>query len=616
MAALNTYPRWKYLLLLIVFLLGLLYALPNIYGEDPAVQIQQGGDQALLSEEALREEVQRVLVGAHEPIAIKALEKQAQGLLVRLYSVETQLRAKTVIEKALPDSYSVALNLAPATPLWLQKIHAEPLKLGLDLRGGVHFLMDVDVEHTVEKRLEGLLGDIRTDLKAERCHYRRLQVLPEGHILVAFETLAGQDQAYSVLKRHFPEVEFIKQEGGADFSLLAHWSPEGMQRLRNDTLEQTIVTLRNRINELGVAESVVQRQGLTRIVVELPGIQDTAHAKDILGKTATLEFVMQDEAHDLQEALAGQVPPGSRIVYHMNGRPVLVKKQTILTGDSISSAMASIDSRDGRPAVNVRVSGGGLAAFKKATRDNVGKQMAVVYREAHRVDQHLKTTEKIISLATIQSALGAQFQITGLQTVEAQNLALLLRAGALPAAVSIVEERTVGPSLGQENIQMGLRSMVVGLGAVLLFMATYYSVMGVIADIGLLINLLLLIAVQSLIGATLTLPGIAGIVLTLGMAVDANVLIFERIREELRQGMGVQSSIFSGFEKAWATIVDANLTTLIAAVILFSIGTGPIRGFAVTLSLGILTSMVTSVTFTRALVNLLYGSRSTGRLRL
>ncbi len=616
MAALNTYPRWKYILLLVTLLLGLLYSLPNIYGEDPAIQIMQEGEDIFPPN--WLEKVNATLQADH--IEPKKLEYTDGNLLVRFKNMDDQLKAQDALIATLPSDAVVAINLAPATPRWLQAIHAHPLKLGLDLRGGVHFLMEVEVESTIKRRMEGFLSDIRTELRQEKQPYQKLDMLPSGDIQLLFDSRRNRDEALSTLKYRFPEFDFLKIEED-DYGILVCLSPATLQQLKNDIVEQTITILRNRINELGVAESVVQRQGLNRIVVELPGVQDTARAKEILGKTATLEFVMKDEEHDPQ-TLGGRVPVGSRLVAHADGRTILVKKRVILTGNSITSAMAGVDNRDGMPTVNVRVGGGGLSLFKKITRENIGKQMAVIYVET-KMENHIqngqvvktpKIMEKIISLATIQSALGSQFQITGLSRKESQDLALLLRSGALPAAVSIVEERTVGPTMGQDNIRLGMISMAVGVGAVLLFMAAYYSTMGIIADLSLIMNTLLLVALQSVIGATLTLPGIAGIVLTMGMAVDANVLIFERIREELRQGASIQASIHSGFEKAFATILDSNLTTLIAAVILFSIGTGPIRGFAVTLTLGLLTSLLTMVTGARAMVNLMYGQKSLKKL--
>lgn len=600
MQLMNTYPRWKYLLLLGILLAGLLYSLPNIYGEDPSIQI--GRENGALLDVGLAAELKTLLAANHlEP---KAIEVQGKELLVRFRHPDEQLKANDLMKASLPEDTVVALNLAPATPKWLQAIGANPLKLGLDLRGGVHFLLEVDIDATVHRRLEGFLADIRTQLREERLHYQHIHLNAQQEIALTFDQQATSDVAFIFLKQHFPELDIEKMTDGP-IVLRLSISAVTLQALRNDTMEQTISTLRNRVNELGVAESIVQRQGINRIVVELPGVQDTARAKEILGKTATLEFVMQDDEHDVREALTGHVPPGARLLKTTHGAPVLVKKRAILTGDSISGAVAGYDGRDARPTVNVRVSGAGLGLFKKVTRDNVGKQMAVIYIETKNHERF----EKIISLATIQSALGSQFQITGLTPGESQDLALLLRAGALPAAISIVEERTVGPSLGQENIHLGVVSMEVGLGCVLIFMALYYSTMGLIADMALVINLVLLLALQSIVGATLTLPGIAGIVLTMGMAVDANVLIFERIREEMRLGRSIQLSIHSGFERAFSTIMDSNITTLIAAVVLFSVGTGPVRGFAVTLSLGILTSMLTTVTGTRAMVNLMYGNK-------
>jgi preprotein translocase subunit SecD len=614
------YPKWKYLLLVFILAVGVLYSLPNLYGDDPAVQVETPDHVA--KDETFFMYLQEQLKNAEIPFKRVALEKD--DVLVRFDTIDDQLKAKELLQQVLGDDYSVALNLAPATPKWLQAIGAEPLKLGLDLRGGVHFLMEVDIDTTLERRYESFLNDFKAELREAKLRYSNLKTEGNGLVL-RFATGELREAAYQLLKKNHPDVEFTRAEDRDNvFDLMARLSPQVLQTLRNDTMEQTVSILRNRVNELGVAEALVQRQGLNRIVVELPGIQDTAYAKDILGKTATLEFVMQDDTHDVRQALAGKVPPGSRLLSTRDDRQVLVKKQVLLSGDSITGARASFDGRDGRPSVDIRVTGSGLGLFTKATRDNIGKQMAVVYIETKTryadaedgasVNKTIEKEEKIISLATIQSALGSHFQITGLNYQEAQDLALLLRAGALPAAVSVAEERTVGPSLGQENIRLGMLSVELGMGLVLIFMLFYYSVFGLIANIALLMNLVLLLAALSLIGATLTLPGIAGIVLTVGMAVDANVLIFERIREELRNGMSPKASIHSGFERALATIIDSNLTTLIVGVILFSVGTGPIRGFAVTLSIGILTSMLTAITGTRAIVQLIFGSQQIKRL--
>lgn len=541
------FPRWKYYVLVFALLLGSIYALPNLYGEDPAVQIKvlnvQKKDTDVLAE------INTALEAAQ--IQPKAIIKEVSGgeedgalVLVRLKNAADQLKTQDVLKHALGESYSVALNLAPLTPAWLEALGAKPMKLGLDLRGGVHFLMEVD-----------------------------------------FESMSGAPLANEKID-------------------------DTLRVMRNETMEQTISTLRKRVNELGVAEAIVQRQGLNRVVVQLPGIQDTAYARDILGKTATLKFLLQDREHDIQTVLNGRLIPGSKLYIDKDGMPVLLQEKLILSGESVTGASTGQD-RDGRPAVNIRL-GGDISEFVKATRENIGRRMAVVYVE---VQDH-KVKESLISLATIQSVLGNQFQITGVSTQESKNLALLLRAGALPAAISIVEERIVGPSMGQDNIRMGMTSVVVGLGLVMLFMALYYSMFGILADIALVVNLILLLAIMSLIGATLTLPGIAGIVLTLGMAVDANVLIFERIREELRLGLSAQASIQRGFEYAFSTIIDSNLTTLIVGIILFTMGSGPIKGFAVTLCIGILTTLLTATMGSRALVHLFYGGRTLKRVRV
>ena len=541
------FPRWKYYVLVFALLLGSIYALPNLYGEDPAVQIKvlnvQKKDTDVLAE------INTALEAAQ--IQPKAIIKEVSGgeedgalVLVRLKNAADQLKTQDVLKHALGESYSVALNLAPLTPAWLEALGAKPMKLGLDLRGGVHFLMEVD-----------------------------------------FESMSGAPLANETID-------------------------DTLRVMRNETMEQTISTLRKRVNELGVAEAIVQRQGLNRVVVQLPGIQDTAYARDILGKTATLKFLLQDKEHDIQTVLNGRLIPGSKLYIDKDGMPVLLQEKLILSGESVTGASTGQD-RDGRPAVNIRL-GGDISEFVKATRENIGRRMAVVYVE---VQDH-KVKESLISLATIQSVLGNQFQITGVSTQESKNLALLLRAGALPAAISIVEERIVGPSMGQDNIRMGMTSVVVGLGLVMLFMALYYSMFGILADIALVVNLILLLAIMSLIGATLTLPGIAGIVLTLGMAVDANVLIFERIREELRLGLSAQASIQRGFEYAFSTIIDSNLTTLIVGIILFTMGSGPIKGFAVTLCIGILTTLLTATMGSRALVHLFYGGRTLKRVRV
>lgn len=603
----NTYPRWKYVLLLVTLVVGLIYALPNIYGEDPAVQIS--GVKGNVIDANTENQVQTTLKSNNFNFKSINIENE-NDLLVRFNDTETQLKAKDLIKKDLGENYSVALNLAPVTPRWLQLLGAHPMKLGLDLRGGVHFLLEVDVDSVIARRMESFYLEVPKILREAKVHYKKLDRTSGTQFQVVFDTEKERSEAEKAFEQGSNEFALKEQDSEGNPALSVEMSPQALKEIRNDTVEQTVITLRNRVNELGVAEALVQRHGTDKVVVELPGIQDTAYARDILGKTATLKFYLLDEEHSLQDVINGQPVSGSRIFYDREHRPLLVKNEVILTGDSITHATTGQD-RDGRPAVSVRL-GGDVSSFSRATKENVGKKIVTVYVE---VKDH-KTEETVINVATITTALGNNFQITGMRPQEARDLSLLLRAGALPAAVSIVEERIVGPSMGQENITMGIRSMIAGLVLVLLFMAFYYSVFGWIANLALLANLILLLALMSLIGATLTLPGIAGIVLILGMAVDANVLIFERIREELRHGMTPQSSIHRGFEYAFATILDSNLTTLIVGVILFGVGTGAIKGLAVTLSLGILTSLFTGTMGTRALVNLIYGGRKIDRVRI
>jgi len=603
----NTFPKWKYYLLLITLLVGFIYAVPNLYGEDPAVQIT-GLKGKVITEDIVDSVKQQLMAADLKPKSIMIENKGT--LLVRFTDPESQLKAKELIKKELKEDFSVALNLASVTPGWLEAIGAKPMKLGLDLRGGVHFLMEVDVQSIISRRIEGYYSEMPKVLRESKLRYQEIERVNQNEFKVSFHDMDDRNQAYSLLKKRESELSLSTGEEAGLFFIRATLSPNTLQELRNETLEQTLATLRNRVNELGVAEAIVQRQGLSRVVVELPGIQDTAYAKDILGKTATLKFVMEDDKHNVQDVLAGHPVVGSKIYFDRFQRPFLLKTHSILTGEAITGASTGQD-REGNPAVSVRL-GGDVALFSKTTRENVGKKMAVIYLET----KDHKTLETAISVATIQSALGNNFQITGLSFQESRDLALLLRAGALPAPVSIVEESIVGPSMGQENIRMGMVSVGVGLFLVLAFMAFYYSVFGVIADLALLANLVLLLAVLSLIGATLTLPAIAGIVLTLGMAVDANVLIFERIREELRLGVSPKASIHRGYEYAFATIIDSNLTTLIVGIVLFAIGSGPVKGFALTLCIGILTSLLTATTGSRALVELLYGGRSISRVRV
>lgn len=615
---LNRYPSWKYIVLSIVLIIGLIYSAPNLYGEDPAVQILPGTGRSLTKETLVQ--VENALKGSKIPY--RSIQQENNTFLIRFADPTQQIKARDAIREALGEYYIVALNLAPRTPAWLEILGAKPMKLGLDLRGGVHFLIEVDTDSAINHRMEAAMSDMRTDLRQENMRYRGVVRAEPNEISISFDNEEVLAAAQKYFQKQYNEFDCKASVDNERYSLNCLLKPNVIQEIRTYTIEQTITTLRNRVNELGVAEAVVQRQGLNHVVVELPGIQDTARAKDILGKTATLEFHLyaKEEAERAQPgALA---PVGTKWYYDREGKPFLFKKRVILTGESITGAIVGTEEQTGRPAVFVRVGGTGLSLFAKTTRENIGNTMGVVYIET-KTDQKVvegevvkthRVLETLISYAVIQSALGNRFQITGFSLVEAQNLALLLRSGALPASINIVEERTVGPSLGQENIRLGVMSIVIGMALVVVVMLLYYSVFGFIANLALAINVVLLIAILSVIGATLTLPGMAGIVLTVGMAVDANVLIFERIREELRNGMSPQAAIHSGFERALSTIIDANLTTLIVGVILFSVGTGPVKGFAVTLCIGILTSMITAITMTRAMVNLAYGGRNVKRL--
>lgn len=616
---LNRYPSWKYAVLFVVLVIGLIYSAPNLFGEDPAIQVLPAAGHTFASN--IEEKVSQAL--SKNEIAYKAITREGNTLLIRFADTSLQIKAKEAIHESLGENYIVALNLAPKTPRWLEIFGAKPMKLGLDLRGGVHFLMEVDTDTAINRRVEGTMVDLGTKLRKANIR-NRISHPKEDMFTVTVEDEALLDKVHPIIQKDHGEFDCsTKLESGRN-QLVCVLKPSAIQEIRTYTVEQTITTLRNRVNELGVAEAVVQRQGLNHVVVELPGIQDTARAKDILGKTATLEFHLyaKDEAGKTQPGRLA--PAGTKWYYDKEGVGYLLKKRVILTGESITGALVGTDDRSGRPAVVVRVGGTGLSLFKTATLENVGNMMGVVYMESKNTQEEVngqmvktnRTSETLISIATIQSALGSQFQITGLSLAEATDLALLLRAGALPASITIVEERTVGPSLGAENIRLGIMSILIGMGLVVVVMIAYYSVFGFIANLALTINVVLLIAILSIIGATLTLPGMAGIVLTVGMAVDANVLIFERIREELRNGMSAQAAIHSGFERALSTIIDANLTTLIVGIILFSVGTGPVKGFAVTLCIGILTSMITAITMTRAMVNLAYGGRDVNKLRV
>lgn len=606
----NRYPLWKYLLILAAVLVGCLYAAPNLYGKDPAVQVTlRRGALDAGTVQVVRDAL------ASESIGVRAVDLADGTILARLANRGQQERAAEILQERLGEAYTVALNLAPATPGWLRMLGAEPMVLGLDLQGGVHFLMEVDMGTARRQQAERYVDDLQTLLREARV---RPRALSPGNATVTVSLRSAEDleQVVRIVRTELPELAI--ERDSEDLSLRLTITDEKLAEIAETALQQNITALRNRVNELGVAEPIIQQQGDDRIVVQLPGVQDTAEAKRILGATATLEYRAVDTEHSAVQAEAtGTIPPGTRLYRERDGTPVLLKKSLIVSGDQLVDARSGFDQQTGQPQVNVTLNNVGAKRMLDFTRDNVNKPMAVVYVERIPVTREIdgeqvrshRMIEEVISVANIQEPFGKRFRTTGLEPEEAQELALFLRAGALAAPVDIVEERTVGPSLGQDNIEKGLRSVVIGFVLVLVFMGVYYRVFGLIANVALFANLVLITALLSLLGATLTLPGIAGIVLTVGMAVDANVLIFERIREELKNGNTPQASIRAGYDKAFSTIADANVTTLIAAIVLFSFGTGPIKGFAVTLSLGIVTSMFTAIMGTRAIVNLVYGRR-------
>jgi len=559
-------------------------------------------------------------------VEIKSLDFSGTKLLLRFHDPESQLRAKDVLAESLGDNYTQALTLSTDLPDWLRSVNAKPMNLGLDLRGGIHVLIDVDMDAAVKQATERYAGDIRTLLRNEKLRY--VTVAPKENVSVSikFRDAAVRDKALSAVSNEFRDLAVSAEDAADGFFVVAKLGKAVQQEVRKFALSQNITTLRNRVNALGVAEPVIQQQGQRRIVVQLPGVQDPARIKDILSATATLEYRLEDTEHNVEDAVNGRVPPGARLYYTRDGRPVLLKKRVIVTGDQITNASSGLDQRSGSPAVFVNLDGPGARRMRNVTSDNVGKPMAVVFIETRyekrqdkdgKIIKRKRKVEEVISIATIQEAFGKRFQTTGLDsTEEAHDLALLLRAGALAAPIEIVEERTIGPSLGADNIEQGFNSVVIGLILVMIFMAIYYRAFGLIADLALTVNLVLIVAVLSMLQATLTLPGIAGIVLTVGMAVDANVLIFERIREEIKNGNTPQASIHAGYEKALSTITDANITTLIAAAVLFGFGTGPIKGFAVTLFIGILTSMFTAIIGTRSVVNFIYGGKRVNKLSI
>jgi preprotein translocase subunit SecD len=614
----NQYPAWKYLLIIVLLVVGILYALPNLYGEDPAVQVSSLRGAPL--GDALAGVVETRL--ADSKLKPKSIEAANERLLVRFTNTEDQLAAADLIKEALGADYVVALNLAPSTPHWLQDIGALPMYLGLDLRGGVHFLMEVDMDAAIQKALERYASDLRTVLRDAKVRYISIRVNGDK-LSMKFRSAEDRSKATESIHDQYRDLQLKDVDEGDSYVLEIALSEQEIRETRSLALQQNITTLRNRVNELGVAEPIIQQQGDRRVVVQLPGVQDTTAAKRILGATATLEYRAVDTEHDVEAARAGKVPAGSRLYKSRDGRYYLLKSRVIVTGDQIINARSGFDNNSGSPEVSVTLDGKGARKMLEFTKENVGKPMAVVFIENKSTTRMVdgkpvisnQQVEEIISVATIRDVFSKKFQTTGLDSPqEAHELALLLRSGALAAPIRIIEERTIGPSLGAENIAQGFQSVVIGFVLVLVFMAVYYKVFGLVADLALAFNLVLIVALLSLLQATLTMPGIAGIVLTVGMAVDANVLIFERIREELRNGNTPQASIHAGYAKAFSTIADANVTTLIAAIVLFSFGTGPIKGFAVTLSLGIVTSMFTAIMGTRAVINLAYGHRRLQRL--
>ncbi len=617
---LNKYPLWKNLIILIAIAIGFIYALPNLYPDDYAVQITGARSSTDVGQRTLDSAVAAVKAAG---IKVKGSELGQRNGLIRVNSAEAQLKARPVVQSALGQDYLVAINMAPSTPDWLRSIGAGPMKLGLDLRGGVHFLLEVDMDTALKQRLDAFSSQIKRELRDEHIRYRGGDVSGKRIISLSFRDEQARSEAFDLIRNQHNEFLLDKQRGGkGEYNLVLTLTEKQVKQLQDYAIEQNLTTLRNRVNELGVAEPLVQRQGASRIVVELPGVQDTAQAKRVIGATANLEFRMEARPDEPDSAVE---------VYPFRNNPqrtARLEREVIVTGDSVANAQQAFD-QNGQPQVNITMDAAGGDLMNRATRNAIGRRMAVLFieyktkTEQRQVNGETRSVDKrtversIISLATVQSALGSSFRITGLDSVnEASELALLLRAGSLAAPMYFAEERTIGPSLGQKNIDAGLMSVVIGFALVLLYMLLFYRVFGIVANIALAVNLMLLVASMSILSATLTLPGIAGIVLTVGMAVDANVLIYERIKEELRSGMPVQSAINAGYSRAFVSIVDSNVTTLLVAVILFAMGSGPVKGFAVTLCIGILTSMFTGLMVSRGIVNVIYGGRKVDKLSI
>ena len=609
----NRFPVWKNVVVAVVLLVSLVYALPNLFSQDPSIEVS--GPRGIAVAPALADTVKGALDKAG--IAFKSVELKQGKLLVRFPTSDSQLRAQDVLAPVLPDGGTAALTTVPDLPAWLAAIGAKPMYLGLDLRGGIHVLIDVDMEAAVDQAVDRYAGDMRTLLRDKKVRY--LTLTQTGTTLdVKFADAESLAQGERALADEFRSLAFSRDEQAGSLLLRVTLTPAEIKQIKKFALEQNITTLRNRVNALGVAEPIIQQQGERRIVVQLPGVQDPSRLKELLGATATLEYRLVDTEHEVADAVAGRVPAGSKLYKDRSGQPVLLKKRVIITGNQITDATSGVDQRSGAPAVFVGLDSQGARRMREVTTENVGKPMAVVFIENRTITRVVdgqpvkrkQLVEEVISVANILEPFGRRFQTTGIDSpAEARDLALLLRSGALAAPIEIIEERTIGPSLGQANVDRGVLSMVVGMAGVVVFVVAYYRMMGVLAIASLVFNFIVIVGAMSIIQATLTLPGIAGIVLTVGMAVDANVLIYERIREELRLGNSPHGAIHAGFERAFTTILDSNLTTLIAAVILFSFGSGPVRGFAVTLFIGILSTLFTAVTGTRAMVNLIYGGR-------
>lgn len=614
---LNKYPLWKTLMVTLIVAIGALYATPNLFGESPAVQVSglRGVEANAATLDTIKAQLQE------NNLSFDSIALEGGQVLTRFTNTEDQLKARDLLDENLGKQYSVALNLTPNTPEWLAAIGGSPMKLGLDLRGGVSFLMEVNMAEAVKKAKTGMVSDFRGDLRNEKIRYRSVKEANNA-IVVIFRKVEDLDAAKSLLKRRYQDLLLTSDD--EKLTLTAKMTELKLKEIREYALQQNITIIRNRVNELGVAEPLVQRQGKKHILIELPGVQDTAKAKEILNATATIEFRLVDTEGDLSNALNGRVPASSILLTDKDGKPSLLKKRVMLTGDHITDATSGFDEYS-RPQVNISLDSAGGSKMSNGTKSNIGKPMATVFIEFKATDNKdaegniiFEKHQEIISVATIQSRLGKSFRITGAGSpAEAHNLALLLRAGALIAPITIVEERTVGPTLGAENVKLGFQAIMLGFALVFIFMMVYYRAFGVVANLALGANLVLIVGVMSMIpGAALSLPGMAGIVLTVGMAVDANVLIFERIREEIREGKTIQQAIHQGYEAAFSTIIDANITTLIAALILFAIGTGPVKGFAITLSIGIITSMFTSVVASRTVVNAVWGGKRLDKLSI